>query len=62
MKVFAPKYETSSGISGSIEPIKEGMPNNTVFYIMFTFTYFKILYTGADKKYKAKARGAWLCV
>ena len=36
--IFAPKYETSSDIvtnkkNGSIEPKKERVPNNTIFYI-----------------------------
>ena len=34
----APKYETSSGISGSMEPKKEGVPKNTIRYITFLFT------------------------
>ena len=37
MEVFSPKYETSSDIvtnkKGSIEPKKERVPNNYIFYI-----------------------------
>ena len=32
----------------SIEPKKDGVSNNTIFYIMFIFTFFKIRFAGAD--------------
>ena len=41
--MFAPKYETSSDIvtyKNSIKPKKEGVPINTIFYILFNILHF----------------------
>ena len=51
-----PKYETSSGISGSMEPKKEGVPKNTIRYITFLFTCLKFSFTYADKKIRERER------